>query len=267
MKAEQRQFVEGLMELLAKRTPAISDGRAEVAFREHVMSKWDQLVWRLAGVAAWEARQMDAGQLAQLRVLEDHPSLLHPLGKTHDELAHTTILAWLLADSSPLGVAAREALVRLIGVDVPLDDWRVTPERVLSNGRRVDLEIDVPGKWLCYIEAKVDAEEGTNQLPDYAASLSVTGAGRDHPPTLVYLTVEGRKGRSGAQPITFRDLLIAWLPIAASFTGDRATYLSCWLVTLAEDLYEVSMPGPFHTWPFATQRRSLDLMRDIKEAR
>lgn len=261
-----RHFVDGLVSRIRRHQaeqPRPSADRA--AFRRVIVDNWDSLRWRIAGAIAWEARQLDSESLNQLRVLEDHPSLLRPLNKTRDEVSHTTLFGWLLSDEGAMGLAARAAFAAWLHIDVRQTGWVVRTESVIGPGCRIDIEIEVPGQWLCYVEAKIDAEERANQLAEYKAILAAEADARGVESSLVFLTPEGRRGQHGDHtPMSFRDLLVMWLPVAATVSDIS---LACWLVTLAEDLCEVSAPGPFSSWPFANQKRALALLRDITEVR
>ena len=263
-----RAFVDGLLALIRQRDDSrpVADP-SHAAFRSLIMEPWDALVWRLAGALAWRTRQLTPEQFAQLQVLEDHPSLLGPLNRTRDELSHTTLIGWLLGDDGPVGRSARRAFASRLGLDVPEREWRVKTEKSVDEGCRVDVEIDVPGHWLCYVEAKIDAQERENQLIDYEQALLAAAETHGGQTTLIFLTPEGRNGdkRVPHEALSFRDLLVAWLPVAARH-GREATYLSCWLVTLAQDICRISEEGSFTSWSFARQRRTLQLFEDIQEA-
>lgn len=266
MKPEERRFVDGLLARIAAR-PLPPDEVAKEAFRARIMAPWAQLVPRLAGAVTQRARALDATQRACLRVLEDHPSLLEPPGRELDEKAHTHAVAWFLDRDGALGEELRRAFVDAIEApDAPVDDWRVQPERILDSGRRVDIEIEVRGRWLCLVEAKIDAPEGDGQLADYRADLDRRSAGLELPAKLVFLAREGRKASVESTSLTWRELLVAWLPVAAAHRGPRAIALSSYLVTLAEDVVECSEPGAFLGWSFASQTATLDLLERIRES-
>jgi hypothetical protein len=130
----------------------------------------------------------------------------------------------------------------------------ITTERSLGQYGRVDVSIDGP-KAIVFIEVKIDAAEGNQQLSRYGKALAQLVGERVS--LLVFLTFDEKKiAAGGHRQITFRNLLRVWLPIAASSRSQNAAYLSMYLKTIAQ-LYGVAASGEFDRWPLHTQRAAL----------
>ncbi len=134
------------------------------------IDRFDSLVTLLRPLLQNAARQPDlAGLWSAARV-------------RRRELRNCSVLAWLikpraehgngLACLSALVTAAATKLCAWSPDDLALDQARISVEqRPLSSDRdRVDIAIDGPG-YAFFVEVKVDADEGWQQLPRYIETL------------------------------------------------------------------------------------------------
>jgi len=128
------------------------------------------------GAALDELRRRDLhhdnpafGTVSLLRVLD---------GSGLRETAHTRMLAWMLNPNESHGFGDAilvELIGRIFGIADPLlSSVRVEAERVIRNGRRIDLWLEGWAEseagnwqWLLLIEAKIQAYESESQLEDY----------------------------------------------------------------------------------------------------
>lgn len=264
MTPDQRAFLDGLRAFLP-------DESAEARFRRVVQDRWDEIVVRVEGRAAQALAQLPTKAHQVLRMLEDTPSLLGPLSQVRDERSHTRLLAWALSLPGQLGDDLRRTWLKAVGGPV-LDKqrWTVRAERPVAEGR-VDVEILIPGRWRCYVEAKVDAGEGFQQLARYRASLRAASSPLQDGDALVFLTLHAQEWPSDETvqddhviPLRWHDLLAAWLPLASG-DGPDALYLRCWLMSVA-DLADLRATGPFATWPLSSRLRVLRLLTPTTEA-
>jgi hypothetical protein len=135
------------------------------------------------------------------------------------ETAHTYLLAWLLDPAKEHGFGAHllESLLEHLsmnGIGKPLKVEKIQPEFPIEDGR-----IDVMGQgkwsgaegrsagWLLVIEAKVDADEGEQQLAKYDKWIRKRGHGREV--FRVFLTAEGRQPETSEEdwkPMSFLQL-------------------------------------------------------------
>ncbi len=269
MTPAQRSFVRGLVALLAtRRAEAAPDVRVFVdgllrALREHsdansasalpettddparrvealVIERWDDLVERVERQVSLALGALTEAQGQAQALLEESPSLLAPLGQGRDERSHSELLAWALRRPGDLGRELRERFLVAIDASQPVEGWHVTAESSVGPGCRVDVDIEVPGEWRCFVEVKVDAPERKAQLADYRRHLDAS-CGDAVDGDLVFLTVEGRASVDAAvdhRPASFRDLMWAWLPLANRREPD-ALYLRLWLASMGRDLYGI----------------------------
>lgn len=140
---------------------------------------------------AWE-RTMGAmaAELAQLRSAakwQTGPSdFLGVVGRSRDELTHSTLLGWLLDSSGRHGLESRltDALLCAVGLTPKEEDRFVVRLEVSGESSRADLVL-VTGDVELVIENKIDAMEQPFQCKRLA---------RDHPDAcaLIFLTPTGR---------------------------------------------------------------------------
>jgi hypothetical protein len=256
---EQRAFVGQLLSIAPARAPQGDPGEV---FERVIIQGWKQLTHRVQGAVAADLAELDEDQHYTLRVLEDSPSLLGPLGLAADERAHCKLLEYALGLSGPLGDQLRQAFLLRIGAEQRPSDWTVSPERVVAQGCRVDLELRIPGRWCCWIEAKVNAVEREDQLADYRRHLDEVGEAEQIEVALVFLTIDGRPGQAEGQalPLRYLDLVQAWAPLVRG-PGAEAIYLRLWLRSLAE-LSGLTATGPSARWPLAQRANALKLLAE-----
>jgi hypothetical protein len=254
----ERAFVDGFVELARE---ALPQDDAATAFERVIMAGWEHLVWRLQGALTARLAALSPESHRMLRSLEDTPPLLEPLGCARDEVSHSRLLGWALRRPGPLGDALRAAWLRRFGrEDLPVHGWAVINETPLGKQGRVDLVIEIPGHWLCYVEVKVDAMERDRQLVDYRRHLDAQCVARDLDGELVFLTVEGYASEEEVEhrPLSFLQVLLMWLPLAQGADHD-AQYLRAWLTTIARSFYRVGGRGPLARWSYRQRRAALEL--------
>jgi hypothetical protein len=245
------------------------------AFRRVLGPRAQDILWRVAGATLDRRRQLSPASRDALRVMEVEPDLLGPLGDARTEVAHSSALAFFLDPTRSGGVGGAclasfvELVARVGGADAEeelpdLTDARVTSERVLGRWGRVDVSIDGPNA-LIFVEVKVDAGEGPEQLSRYAKAMAELAGERES--LLVFLTDDvGQAGNGdGHRHVTFSDVLAAWLPIAATTRSPEATYLAMYLKTIARHLRHVAGRGAFDQWDLHTQRAALEFIQRESE--
>jgi len=258
MTPKQRTFLAGLTARFAARGGLRDPAEA---FRCTIVPNWSDLLARSRTAVADELASLSSTRRAWLEVFEQEPSLLGPLGRGRDENLHSSALAWLLGREDATGTALRGAWLRLLGVDVPVDGWRVGREVAVANGCRIDLHIDVPRVWTCFVEAKVDAGERERQLLDYAAALEARAQHDPVAPSLVFLTLDGRAPADAVDAVRIRyeDVLVAFLPATTQPTA-TARFLRLWLASVARDLYAAAGEGPVDAWKPQHRSKTLGLL-------
>ena len=275
--ADRTQYVArivGFAEKLQIEEQSAAEAGVE-AFRRVLRPNAQDILWRVAGATLDRRRLLSAASREVLRVLEVEPDLLGPLGDARTELAHSSALAFFLdpARSGGVGGACLSSFVELVvrageqdaDEELPdLTDARVTSERVLGRWGRVDVSIDGP-RALIFVEVKVDAGEGPQQLSRYAKAMTELAGERES--LLVFLTDNvGQTGQGdGHRHVTFSDVLAVWLPIAAKTRSPEATYLAMYLKTIARHLRGIAGPGAFDQWDLHTQRAALDFIQRESE--
>lgn len=213
---------------------------------------------------AW--RNLYKGRLQQYlnRLPPDDPLFGHvSLFRTMDfgrlETAHTRALAWMLDDQEHgFGHQLLEVLLRHLLGDSQFHVTRVDrvdSEYSVENGTgRIDVLARGRGKrarqedaWLLVIEAKIDAEEGDEQLAQYdkwiAKNAHSTNVLR------VFLTPDGRKNQTGSemwQELSFADLTRVFR--LASGLHDKPGYhfLRYYLTGVLRDICKLSIPVGAH---------------------
>ena len=281
--AERTAYISKLVGLAAKLKTAddAEDDSALTAFRTVLKPNARDIMWRVAGATLERRRSLPSTSRQALHVLEVAPDLLGPLGCARTEVAHSGALAFFLDPTAAgdLGTACLEAFVGLVVApttsaegsdDLPdtldLTGAKVTAERGLGRHGRVDVSIEAP-KALVFIEVKVGASEGPDQLARYGKALDELSGDRDT--LLVFLTLDEEATTSTTRAyrhITFRDVLRTWLPIAASSHSEGVAYLSMYLKTIAQHLEQLAGAGEFDRWNLHTQRAALEFIKREFEA-
>ncbi len=259
MTPEQRTFLDGLTARFAAQGGAPDPAEA---FRRTIIPRWSDLLVRSRTAVADELASLSPTRRAWLDVFEQEPSLLGPLGRGRDENLHSSALAWLLGREDPTGTSLRAAWLRLLRVDAPVDGWRVAREVTVANGCRVDLNLDVPRVWTCFVEAKVDAGEREHQLLDYATALRARAQSEGVATSLVFLTLDGRAPVDAVDAVRVRyeDVLVAFLPATSQPTA-TARFLRLWLASVARDLSAAAGEGPLDTWKPHHRSKTLALLQ------
>lgn len=256
-------FLRGLLRLARELDLAEPEESDLQSFRTHIIDNWERIGWRMTGHAVASLRDLSDPQRAMLRVLEDSPNLLAPLGDARTEVVHTKLLAWFMSQDDPVGQACCAAFMD--GVGAPGDgDVLVEAEVRVASGCRVDLRLESDTA-LVYVEAKIATAERASQLDDYHAALKANKR-RRQAPNLVFLTAT-REHTSASQVthrhITFRDILRWWLPFAL-MRGPTAAYLAGYLVTVARDVCGVAESRSIEHWSLAAQHATLKLLKEIE---
>lgn len=256
---DQRAFVDTFVALAGEQLP---QGDPREVFGRVIIQGWSALTFRVQGAVTADLAALDEHQHHTLRVLEDSPSLLGPLGLVGDEHTHCRLLEAALRQAGPLGDRLRAAFLERIGVMQRPSGWTVARERTVAHGCRVDLELRLAGQWCCWIEAKVNAPERDDQLSDYRRYLDEVAETERIDVTLVFLTVDGRSGQEEgrAQPLRFLDLVQAWAPLVRG-PEPEAVYLRLWLRSLAE-LYGLRATGTSARWSVAQRAHALKLLAE-----
>jgi hypothetical protein len=265
----RRAYVARLVEL-AKGSPTATLPMDDVAAAlATIKPRATEILDRLAGALAQRKRRLSPGQRAYLSALEATPDLLTPIAQQRSERAHMAAIAFFLDAKRAGAIATRcRAAFRDLVLDhrpadahfdeLDLSRATVQIEHDLGAAGRVDIAITSLTA-LVYIEGKVDAAEGQDQLKDYAAALAKHAGSRQ--PVLVYLTRRGASGPGkgvSCVHLTFNQLLDAWLPICVEQKGGVADYLATYLKTVAVELVRCVGHGGFDEWHLAHRRLALD---------
>lgn len=226
-----------------------------------------------------ERRQgLPRAQQRQLALLAGTPDLFSPLDHIRAETLHTRVIAWALSPrrlSDGLGVKPLRALLEVLAKRDPavLPEWAdaaegtsASPERHLGAEGRVDVWIELQEAVLA-IEVKVDHSEREDQTKDYRCAVEKACERPKRAAHLVFLTLDGSSDPSDERAIcvSFRDLLLAWLPVAVSGDSDEHRYLSLYLRTVARHLVLVSDAGPFASWAASRRAATLTMLMDAPQ--
>lgn len=246
-------------------TPGPNDADLQL-FRERIMARPDDLRRRLLGANVQRRKCLEGRQRRALNVLDVAPDLLGPLGELRYEPSHSRLIArFMQARAEPsLAPALLRAFLTVVGAPTAAGADAelaiVESERWLPSGR-VDISITLP-KHLVFVEMKVDAEEGEEQLAGYRKDLDAFSNGRDT--LLVYLTRPGAQDSvSGVDHVhvTLDQLLVSWLPFAGEGTGSEG-YLARYLKSVAL-VVRCAGHGTFDDWSITQQAAALDLVESI----
>jgi hypothetical protein len=243
-----------------------SDADLEL-FRDRVMARPDDLRRKLLGANVQRRRSLASDQRRALDMLDATPDLLGPLGELRYEPAHSRLVARFLGMAAEPILAPQllHAFLTFVGapqtaVDEDARSAVVESERWLPTGR-IDISIALP-KHLVFVEMKIDAEEGADQLVRYGKALTAAKGSRDV--LLVYLTrPEAEKSNSGVSHVhvTLDQLLLAWLPFAGPGTGSEE-YLARYLKSVAL-LVGCAGTGRFDDWSITQQAAALELVESL----
>ena len=274
--ARQERYVERILEFgrALSVEPIDADAAALARFRAEVMrDDKGATFWRgLKDLAERRAAALDGERRRRLAVLGVEPDLFGPLDYTRAETCFTRVVAWALSparllEAEPvggLGTAPLLALLAWLRARAEIPTWSdaelvtitAVPELHLEEAGRLDVALMLPGLALG-IEAKVDATEGEDQLARYRSALAQSG----DPVVMMFLTKDRDEPETDkdAIPISFRDLLRLWLPVAAAGESGQHLYFCRYLKSVA-NLYNYVSTGSFQRWGVVTQLRALDLL-------
>lgn len=251
-------------------------------FSRAIMSNSRDILWRLAGATIERRRSLTSSRRAMLGVLEMSPDLLGPLGQPRIETAHSSLLTHFLdpGTAGEVGLACRDAFVALLQNPTTEDEESVVPEKLTLGGAtiraerhlgqygRVDISIE-SDRFVLLIEVKVDASERDQQLSDYASALKSLCAQGGRDGLLVFLTADPKQKpstKAAIRHITFRDILMIWLPVAVAGRTSEHVYLSLYLKTIARHLYNLAEADSFDDWSLRTQRAALSFLETELES-
>lgn len=229
---------------------------------------WHRSYW-LGQTALARAKLSPTGRRA-IDLLGADPDLLSPSGDLYDELAHTKTIAWAL-QRPELALATGEAFLNLLERSgrphrsaPPFKRGTLDPaslvarsEVVLDGYGRVDVLMDGPTD-VILVEGKLHAGEGADQTARYEKAAATFARGRRW--TVVFLTLDPDQVPSGrALHLTLRELLAAWVPIAADGSTPAHRHLALYLASLGR-VTGVAREGSFDDWTFIERRRALELV-------
>lgn len=248
---------------LAHRSRRLVDPHPTVGldyFRSEIIANPDGIRRKLLGANALRLKELGIGRRTTAAVLDVRPDLLSPLGELRYEPAHSKLIGYFVdaSWSNGLGSACRDSLLRLINVKDEVVE--VVSEHAVRSGR-IDICISMKNT-LVFIEVKLDADEGPEQLKRYRDVLEQQRLGRKG--VLVYLSLLGGTESLSCEPnhrLTFGTLLQAWLPLAVGNTPEHG-YLARYLKSVAL-LVGVAEPGDFYSWSFATQRNCISMLEEV----
>lgn len=213
-------------------------------------------------LTAWRTRSKSrmAGYFAKLPA--DDPlrcpiSLFGVMERGRLETAHTAVLAWLLDPRREHGFGPAllaELLTRLAGPTDPssIIVEKCEPEFAIADGRldvllqgtarRIDDESS--WSWLLMIEAKIDANEGVQQLKRYDKWAQKYSHGRDI--LRLFLTPDGRPAETADDdwtPISFLDLACLFRKHCPDL-GHKPGYhfLRYYIAGVLKDIYHWNLP-------------------------
>ncbi|WP_437644358.1 PD-(D/E)XK nuclease family protein [Sorangium sp. So ce362] len=276
------QLVALAKDLAAQHGPVPASPANTEIFERVIMASPKDILWRVAGASVERRKALPSARRAMLGVLETRPDLLGPLGQAHVEVVHSALVAHFLdpRKSGDVGTACRAAFGTFLIHPTSEEEEGAIPEalnfvgaevrteRHLGKHGRVDISIESP-RAVVLIEVKVDAAEGLQQVPDYAAALGELCAQGAREGILVFLTQDPEQRPSvkqAARHIIFRDLLRLWLPVAISGRTSEHMYLSMYLKTVAVHLYGLAEADTFDYWSLRTQRNALRFLESEVES-
>jgi hypothetical protein len=230
--------------------PAVSG--ADLALLERDLTTWRRYYERLL--------HQHLAQLPGDDPLLSPVSLFATMDYGRLETAHTRALAWLLDDREHgFGFRLLEALLLhlLEGRQIRRTHVeRVESEYVVDRGSastgkgRIDIlaegrweESGEEVSWLLVIEAKIDAEEGEEQLSQYDAWLGRYAHATEV--LRVFLTPDGRSAQSAQaawQPLSFLDLASVLCRVSGLHDKPGYHFLRYYLTGVLRDICELPVP-------------------------
>lgn len=260
------EYLRRLSSLAASLGPAVGPGPGDLQlFRDLIMKRPDDLRRKLLGANVQRRRALGAEQRQALEILNVTPDLLSPLNELRYEPSHSRLVSRFLSEKHEptLGPKLLRAFLRLVGLapgETDALNAEVDCELWVSTGR-IDISVSLQ-KHLIFVEMKVDAEEGEEQLARYNAALTASRGTRES--LLVYLTrADAEKPTTKADHVhvTLSDLLRIWIPFAGPGDGS-AQYLARYLKSIA--LVEgYASAGSFDDWSMTQQASAIELVASL----
>ena len=166
----------------------------------------------------------------------DQFNVFRILGIASDEMRHSRILAWLLEAESEHGQSSEflKAFAALCGIALnshDLLDYTVVTELAVLESI-IDIAVYKPGSFLIYIENKVFAVEGNQQLLREFSDLRRIGAAMRVPETsqyAIFLTPTGREpvsaGPSQWISISYGQISAVFRSVVSKIEGAKTRWL------------------------------------------
>lgn len=167
------------------------------------------------------------------------------LGVRTDEVRHSGVLAWLLDAESGHGQGAlfMRAFAEECGLDLPavaLNRYSVRTEHA-GEESIIDIMVVCRGEFLIYLENKVYAPEGPDQVNRELRDMRRTGTAMGIPNErqfAIFLTPYGRSPISGdASPwrtLSYRDVAATFTDVLPAITSDEVKlFLQHWIDTIS----------------------------------
>lgn len=172
------------------------------------------------------------------------PNIFSLLGASRNELAHSSMIRWLLdrQSSHGLGSIFLEKLCALIQFSPPdhsLDSYIVRKEFSRPQSR-IDILVYSNNGFIIFIENKIDDLEGPKQLERELSDLERTSKALRIAPqyqVALFLTADGRKPVGAKckswKTISYSQLSTVFSPLIDSIVDDKSRHLlSDWLDTV-----------------------------------
>lgn len=227
-----------------------------------------------------QKKAIDEAQKIKNSMKNDHPmfgpiNLLRPMGRRHNELSYTKLLAYFLdpEESHGFGDKITHALLnKIFGSEFEYAQIFVDSEYYCNNDSRIDLwmtgkyghESSNKQKFLVIIEAKVGASFGGNQLARYSKCASKWK--RDNKSEIVHkiLLMPDNKSSWNAkendwQVVLFSDLFnIIWKVINDDTDKPGFHYARFYLTSIYQDVLGLDLSPEPECDPYPYLRFPLD---------
>ena len=248
-----------------------ADRAGVAAFEMRFMLQKHRLREVFLGRSARRRKELPPQRRRQLHVLGSELDIMGPLGRLRRETLHTQALAWVLTpkrrffDQLPAN-ALRQRLSGLLEArgELPLD---LTAELVTVDSEvsipsgRVDLVLRTTVEEI-FIELKVDAPEGKDQLGRYQNDLDARCQSSGLRGVLVFVPVDADSEPSIDVPIcSLRGVLRDLLDISVRSDSPEHLYLRAYVKSLGM-VCGVATAGDFDSWSFSARAAALDFLEE-----
>lgn len=192
-------------------------------------------------IHAWSSQQNNRAEDDSSTV-----NILHIIELGNDEIRHSAILAWLLSAKANhhQGDLFLKAFVQACGMDLLTDslgDYEVCREYQESEAA-IDVMVYSEGRFLVYIENKVDSPEGPNQCDRELRDMHMFGDRKNvplHKRYAIFLTPHGDKPASGDKrtwiTLSYSQLDNALRPLLSYIRSDKVRYaVEDWLEVMSD---------------------------------